>query len=53
MIGWLQNKAHLTPEGLDYIRKIKIGMNKRREFSDPNESGDFKHDIWHCGNCYI
>jgi hypothetical protein len=30
----MQNKAHLTPEGLDHIRKIKIGMNKGREFSD-------------------
>jgi len=30
----MQNQAHLTPEGLDYIRKIKIGMNKGREFSD-------------------
>jgi hypothetical protein len=30
----MQNKEHLTDEGLDHIRKIKIGMNKGREFSD-------------------
>jgi hypothetical protein len=26
----MENKAHLTPEGLDSIRKIKSGMNKGR-----------------------
>lgn len=26
----MENKAHLTPEGLDQIRKIKNGMNKGR-----------------------
>ena len=26
----MQNKEHLTDEGLDHIRKIKIGMNKGR-----------------------
>jgi hypothetical protein len=26
----MKNKAHLTSEGLDKIRKIKVGMNKRR-----------------------
>ena len=27
----MKNKAHLTPEGLEEIRKIKMGMNKGRE----------------------
>lgn len=27
----IKNKAHLTEEGLDPIRKIKVGMNKGRE----------------------
>ena len=26
----MKNKAHLTSEGLDQIRNIKVGMNKRR-----------------------
>lgn len=26
----MKNKAHLTSEGLDQIRNIKEGMNKRR-----------------------
>jgi hypothetical protein len=30
----MQKKEHLTSEGLDQIRKIKMGMNKGREFSD-------------------
>lgn len=28
----MQNKAHLTADGLDQIRKIKAGMNSGREF---------------------
>lgn len=27
----IKNKAHLTAEGLDQIRKIKAGMNKGRK----------------------
>ncbi len=27
----IKNKAHLTEEGLDKIRKIKLGMNKARK----------------------
>ena len=27
----MKNKAHLTAEGLDQIRKIKAGMNKGRK----------------------
>jgi hypothetical protein len=27
----MKNKAHLTVEGLDQIRKIKAGMNKGRK----------------------
>src|SRR6185437_421909 len=30
----MQNKEHLTDEGLDQIREIKAGMNRGREFSD-------------------
>jgi hypothetical protein len=30
----MQNKAHLTAEGLEEIRKIKAGMNRGR----PNEN---------------
>jgi hypothetical protein len=27
----MKNKAHLTEEGLDQIRKIKAGMNRGRK----------------------
>jgi len=29
----IENKAHLTPEGLEEIRKIKMGMNSKRELN--------------------
>ena len=29
----MQKKEHLTSEGLDQIRKIKMGMNKGREYA--------------------
>jgi hypothetical protein len=29
----MKNKVHLTPEGLDQIRKIKAGMNTGRELN--------------------
>jgi len=28
----MSNKAHLTQEGLNQIKKIKDGMNKNRKF---------------------
>jgi hypothetical protein len=31
----MQNKAHLTLEGLDKIRKIKTGMNTGRDRNSP------------------
>jgi hypothetical protein len=31
VIKLIQNKAHLTEEGLDQIRKIKAGMNRGRK----------------------
>jgi len=31
VVELMKNKAHLTPEGLEEIRKIKMGMNKGRE----------------------
>ena len=34
----MKNKAHLTVKGLEQIREIKEGMNKRREFPDPERS---------------
>lgn len=30
----MKNKAHLTSEGLENIRKIKSGMNSKRKFLD-------------------
>jgi len=29
----MKSKAHLTPEGLEEIRRIKLGMNKGRKVS--------------------
>jgi hypothetical protein len=35
----IENKAHLTLEGLNLIKEIKSGMNKRRSTSDPSVKG--------------
>lgn len=37
----MKNKAHITKEGIDQIRKIKLGMNTNREF-DLQERDIFK-----------
>jgi hypothetical protein len=29
----MQNKSHLTPDGLEQIRQIKSGMNRGRVYS--------------------
>jgi hypothetical protein len=30
----MKNKAHLTKEGLDQIRQIKAGMNRKRDLTE-------------------
>lgn len=32
VVELMKNKAHLTPEGLEEIRKIKSGMNTGRDY---------------------
>ena len=39
VVKLMQNKAHLTEEGLNQIRQIKAGMNKGRPLSDGNTRG--------------
>jgi hypothetical protein len=30
----MKNKSHLTAEGLDQIRQIKAGMNRKRDLTE-------------------
>lgn len=40
VVELMKNKAHLTAEGLDQIRKIKAGMNTGRNYSQISENSD-------------
>ena len=36
----MENKKHLTEEGLDKIRQIKLGMNRGRSRNSPKEDSE-------------